>query len=216
MQLLGFGEVRWGDAVPRAAQWRLATIPQVLSTEQLATLLSAFDRSSASGRRDYAIALCFARLGLRASEVAAVRLDDINWRASVLTVAAGKSRRVDRLPLPAPVATAVAAYLRRGRPATSVREVFVHHRAPIGAPLGATGVRGAMRRAYQRAGFDPRMTGTHVLRRTVATRLLRAGASMKEIADVLRHRALDTTAIYAKVDLPALRMVALPWPEVTP
>jgi integrase/recombinase XerD len=153
---------------------------------------------------------------MRAGEVAAIRLDDIDWRAATLAIPADKSRRGTRMPLPAQVATALADYLRCGRPATAERAVFVHHRAPRGARGDASLIRIAVRRAYARAGLDPRLTGTHVLRHTAATRLLRAGASMKEIADVLRHRCLDTSAIYTKVDRTALQGVALPWLEVQP
>jgi integrase/recombinase XerD len=204
------------SAVPRAAVWRLSHVPRVLSDTDIAAFLAAFDRTTALGRRDYAIAVCLVSLGMRAGEVAAITLDDIDWRSATLAIPAGKSRRGSRMPLPAEVAKALADYLRRGRPATAERAVFVHHRAPRGTRGDASLIRIAVRRAYARAGMDPRLTGTHVLRRTAATRLLRAGASMKEIADVLRHRSLDTSAIYTKVDLPALQGVALPWPEVQP
>lgn len=214
LQLRGIAAAHWIDGLPRVASWRLASIPDVLSDGQLRDLLGVFDRATATGRRDYAIAVCFTHLALRAGEVARISLDDIEWRSRVLTVAAGKGRHSDRLPLPSHVVTALSDYLRHARPTTGERRVFVHHRAPLGTPLGVSGVRGAMRRAYARAGFDPRMTGTHVLRHTAATHLLRAGASMKQIADVLRHRSLDTSAIYAKVDRAALSGVALPWPEV--
>ena len=204
------------SAVPRAAVWRLSHVPRVLSDTELAAFLAAFDRTTALGRRDYAIAVCLVTLGMRAGEVAAIKLDDIDWRAATLAIPADKSRRGTRMPLPAQVATALAEYLRRGRPVTAERAVFVHHRAPRGTRGDASLIRIAVRRAYARAGLDPRLTGTHVLRHTAATRLLRAGASMKEIADVLRHRSLDTSAIYTKVDRTALHGVALPWPEVQP
>lgn len=213
LQLRGVGDSRWAAAVPRAACWRLAALPRALDDGQLQAILAAFDRARPTGQRGYAIALCFTRLGLRAGDVARMTLDDVDWRASTLTLSPGKGRRADRLPLPAAVAAALAAYLRHGRPTTAAREIFVHHRAPRGGPLGPSGVRGAMRQAYHCSGLDPHVTGTHVLRHTVATRLLQAGASMKEIADVLRHRSLDTSAIYAKVDLATLTTVALPWPE---
>ncbi|MGH7672074.1 MAG: tyrosine-type recombinase/integrase, partial [Gemmatimonadales bacterium] len=129
LQLRGLGDARWAAAVPRAACWRLAALPRVLRDEQLQAFLAAFDRATGTGRRDYAIAVCFTALGLRASEVAQLSLDALDWRARTLTLAPGKSRRVDRLPLPAPVAAALAAYLRDGRPPTTAREVFVHHRA---------------------------------------------------------------------------------------
>lgn len=204
------------SAVPRAAVWRLSHVPRVLSDTDVAAFLAAFDRATPLGRRDYAIAVCLVGLGMRAGEVAAITLDDIDWRSATLAIPAGKGRRGSRMPLPAQVAQALADYLRFGRPATAERAVFVHHRAPRGTRGDASLIRIAVRRAYARAGLDPRLTGTHVLRHTAATRLLRAGASMKEIADVLRHRSLDTSAIYTKVDRTALQSVALPWPEVQP
>lgn len=216
LQLRGLATAHWADGLPRVACWRLAEIPDVLNDRQIHDLLDAFDRATGRGRRDYAIAVCFTHLALRAGEVARISLDDIEWRSRVLTVAAGKGRCADRLPLPTHVLAALADYVRHGRPTTNARAVFVHHRAPVGTPLGVSGVRSAMRQAYARAGFDPRVTGTHVLRHTAATHLLRAGASMKQVADVLRHRSLDTSAIYAKVDHPALSSVVLPWPEVRP
>lgn len=212
LQLQGIGDPRWRQAITGAAQWRLAALPQVLTDDQLELFLTAFDHKTALGRRDYALAMCFTELGLRACEVAQLCLDDIDWRAGTVVIAAGKIRRATQLPLPARVAAALAEYLRHGRPAATTRRIFVQHRAPRGEPLGLAGVRGAIRYAYERAGLRP--MGTHVLRRTAATRLLRAGASMKEVADFLRHRSLDTSAIYAKVDLPALTGVALAWPEV--
>lgn len=216
LSLLGVGDASAVYGVPRAAQWRLAGLPVGLTDQQLKAFLAAFDRSTAVGRRDFAIALCLSELGLRASEVARLTLNDVDWRARTVTIAAGKGRRVDSLPLPAHVARAILDYVRRGRPATAVREIFVHHRAPWGQHVGPELVRGAVRRGFARAGLDPKWTGTHLLRRTAATRLLRGGASMKEIADVLRHRSLDSAAIYAKVDHAALADVALPWPEVGP
>lgn len=216
LRLQGVGDARWLAAVPRAAQWRLATLPPVFTEAELSAFLAAFDRTTATGRRGYALALCFTQLGLRVGEVARLSLDDIDWRAGVLTLLPGKTRRASQLPLHANVAAALADYLRHGRPLSSSRVIFVHHRAPRGAPLGASGVRCAVRAAYGRAGMGTRWTGTHVLRHTTATRMLRAGVSLKGIADVLRHRSLDTSAIYAKVDRAALAEVALPWPWVQP
>jgi len=138
-------------------------------------------------------------LGLRAGEVAAITLDDIDWRAGTLAIPTCKSRRGTRLPLPAQVAVALADYLQRGRPATTERAVFVHHRAPRGARGKASLIRIAVRRAYARAGLDPRLTVTHVLRHTAATRLLRAGASMKEIAE---EKSLRKTGTVVEVDHP--------------
>lgn len=216
LRLLGIGDARWLAAVPRAAQWRLATLPRVLTDTELSAFQAAFDLKTATGRRGYALALCFTELGLRAGEVARLTLDDIDWRAGVLTLAPGKTRRASQLPLLPKVAAALADYLQHGRPSTKSRVIFVHHRAPQGQPLGPSGVRGDVRRAYERAGLDAHLTGTHVLRHTAATRMLRAGVSLKEIADVLRHRSLDTSAIYTKVDRSALAEVSLPWPQEQP
>jgi site-specific recombinase XerD len=214
LQLRGLASGAWGAAIPRAAHWRLGRVPRVLTDEELQAFLAAFDHTTAQGRRDHAMAVCLLDLGLRASDVARLTLDALDWRTGTVTLAAGKSRRGSCLPLPVRVARALVDYLRHGRPPTTARALFVHHRPPRGAGIGTTVVRSAMRLAYARAGLDPRVTGTHVLRHTTATRLLRAGVSLKEIADVLRHRSLDTSAIYAKVDVPALAAVALPWPEV--
>lgn len=200
-------------SLPRAANWRLAGLPATLTNDELTAFLAAFDRTTAIGRRDYAIALCLSGLGLRASEVARLTLDDVDWRAATIAIAPGKGRREDRLPLPAYIAKALVDYMRHGRPETRARFIFVHHRAPLGRGGSASLVRSAVRLAYARVGLDARFTGTHVLRHTAATRILRNGGSMKEVADVLRHRSLDTSAIYAKVDLPMLADVALPWPS---
>jgi integrase len=183
-----------------------------LTDDELTAFLATFDRTTALGRRNYAIAVCLSGLGLRAGEVARLTLDDVDWRAGTIAIAPSKGRRGDRLPLPAHVADALVDYLRHGRPETRVRFIFVHHRVPRGQGGGPSLVRSAVRLAYARAGLGARFSGTHVLRHTAASRLLRSGASMKEVADVLRHRSLDTSAIYAKVDLPALASVALPWP----
>jgi site-specific recombinase XerD len=200
-------------AVPRVPQWRLAHVPRVLSEEQLDAFLAAFDRSTAIGRRDYAMALCQAELGLRAGEVAALRLEDLDWHAAVLRVPACKIRRERELPLAARTGRAVADYLRHGRPATRDRHVFVRHRPLCGTPVNTAVIQTAVRRAYARVPGCEGWAGTHALRHTAATRLHRRGAKLKEVADLLGHRSLDTTVIYTKVDLPRLSAVALPWPE---
>jgi site-specific recombinase XerD len=198
-------------ALPRVAQWRDARLPQVLSAQEITQLLNAFDRSRATGKRDYAIARCLIDLGLRRTEVARLRLEDVDWRAGTLSIHA-KGKRIDVLPLPAATARAIAAYLKDGRPVTSRRELFVRHRPPVNAPAGPDIVRNAVRYAAKRCGLEHRIRGTHILRHTLAGRLVQGGAQFKEIADLLRHRSLDTTTIYAKVDLQALARVALPWP----
>lgn len=197
-------------ALPRIAQWRLAGLPQVLSAQEIEQLLRAFDRRQATGRRDYAITRCLLDLGLRRSEVARLQLDDVDWKAATLRIHA-KGTRIDVLPLPASTGEAIAEYLQKGRPQTTRREIFVRHRPPMNAPAEPDIVRNAVRYAAERCGLERRIRGTHILRHTMAGRLVQGGAPFKQIADLLRHRSLDTTTIYAKVDLPALRQVALPW-----
>jgi integrase len=188
----------------------------VLTDDQVKAVLASFDRSTATRLRGHAMITCMAELGLRACEVAALRIDDFRWREGKITVPATKTRREDVLPLTAPVARAVLAYLRQGRPKSRTRCVFVHHVAPIGTAAGPSVVRQAVAAACARAGLDRKLSCASVFRHTVATRLLRTGSTIKEVADVLRHRSIDTVAIYAKVDLSTLRSVALPWPGGTP
>ncbi|BCZ84795.1 hypothetical protein PTKU64_84700 [Paraburkholderia terrae] len=199
-------------AVPRVAYWRLATLPDSLTDSQLMGLVNSFDRTCPTGRRDYAIIRCLVDLGLRASEVASIQLNDLNWREGTLRIAKAKAKRTTLLPLPVETGRAIADYLRFGRPKTDNRALFVRHRAPRDEPVGPSLVRNAVRCAYARCGLAQRWTGTHVLRHSVASRLLREGASLKDIADLLRHRSVNTTTIYVKVDLPKLSTVALPWP----
>jgi site-specific recombinase XerD len=197
-------------AIPRTAQWRLASVPRSLSMAELAQFLRCFDRRSSTGMRDYAMARCCADLGLRASEIARLRLNDVNWREGTLTIA-GKGRRIDLLPLPKATGQAIAEYLRGGRPTTISRALFMRHRPPLHRSVTAGSVRNAIRYAAQRSGLADRIDGSHVLRHTIAQRLVHSGASLKQIADLLRHRCLDTTTIYTKIDLRNLARVALPW-----
>ena len=199
-------------AIPRIAQWRMASLPKWLSADELIQLLDAFDRSTATGRRDYAIARCFVDLGLRTTEIARLRLDDVAWHEGVVRIQS-KGRRVDLLPLPKATGRAIVEYLRKGRPATPDRGLFVRHRPPVGKPVTPCIVRNAVRYAARRCGLQQCFHGPHILRHTVAKRLLQGGSTLKQIADVLRHRCLDTTGIYAKVDVAALTRVALPWPR---
>ncbi len=199
-------------AVPAPASWRLASLPPALTDQEVARLLSAFDRGTVAGRRDYAITRCLVDLGLRAQEVARLRLEDLDWRKGILRIVGTKSRRDDELPLTAPIGAAMAAYIRRGRPQTAAREIFLRLRAPVGQRMTRSTIGNLILRAAARTGMESTVTGPRILRHTAATRMLQRGASIKEIADVLRHRCLDTTAIYTKVDLPRLTTVALPWP----
>lgn len=211
--LLRYVHVRgWIDrdlasCVPAVAGWRLAGLPKSLEPDQVRRLLASCDRRSTRGRRDRAILLLVLRLGLRAGDLAALALDDVDWRAGEV-ILRGKGRRESRLPLPRDVGRAVADYLRGGRPPSSSRRVFIRSHAPH-VPLTVSGICMAARHALRRAGLAG---GTHVLRHTAATQMLHRGASLPEIGHVLRHRHLDTTAIYAKVDFAALRTVVRPWP----
>lgn len=198
-------------ALPRVAQWRLASLPQVLSHEQVDQLLHAFDLNHATGKRDYAITRCLLDLGLRRAEVSRLRLEDVDWVTGTVRIHA-KGKRIDVLPLPKATGQAIADYLQEGRPRTTRREIFVRHRPPLNAPANLDIVRNAVRYAAKRCGLEDQIRGTHIFRHTLAGRLVQGGARFKEIADLLRHRTLDTTTIYAKVDMSALAQVALPWP----
>jgi integrase/recombinase XerD len=199
-------------AIPQVAHWRLASLPEYLSQEELARLMSAFEHADPQRQRDHAIVRCLVDLGLRSFEVAALRLEDIDWKNATLTVRVGKSHRADVLPLPVVTGQAIASYLQKARPTTESRAVFVRHRAPLDVPVDAGVIRSVVRQAAARSGLVGRLHGPHRLRHSAATRMLQGGATLKEIADVLRHRSLDTTAIYAKVDLTRLSAIAQPWP----
>jgi integrase len=198
-------------AIPRAANWRLASLPEVLTDAEIDQLLRSFDQPFPSRRRAYAMVRCLVDLGLRSSEVVNLRLEDIDWVDGTISLLRTKGRRTDVLPLPAATGSAIAAYLRDERPLTSNRAIFVRHVAPYDEPIEKGVVKRAVLAGYRRCGWT--RTGVHILRHSVASRLLRTGAPLKDIADVLRHRSLDTSAIYAKVDLTKLAAVALPWPE---
>ncbi len=199
-------------AVPATSLPRLRRLPGGLSGDQLSRLVGSIDVSRPIGLRAHAIIECLVSLGLRAGEVAALRLTDIDWRKGTLRVNTSKVRRSDVLPLPPTVGRAVAAYLKRGRPRTADGHVFVRHYMPIGGPLKSHNVSHTVKRALRRAGLFLPSMGAHVLRHTTASRLVRAGVSVKHIADVMRHRDIDTTRIYTKVDWPRLAEAALPWP----
>jgi integrase/recombinase XerD len=204
----GFIERSLAEAVPTVAR-RRQVLPKGLDAQTVSALLASCDRRTTVGRRDYAILLLLVRLGLRACEVAALTLDDLDWRAGELQIRATKGRRVDRLPLPDDVGKALAGYLRRGRPQDESRAVFLSVRAPR-AGLSANGIKQVVRHACKRAGVSE--CGAHRLRHTAASELLRAGAPLAEIAQLLRHRDVATTAIYASVDRAALVTLAKPWP----
>lgn len=197
--------------VPAVAAWRLSTVPKFLSPNQVQHVLEDCDRTTPQGRRNYAILMLLARLGLRAGEVVNLTLDDIRWSAGEITVQ-GKGGRQARLPLPQKVGQALADYLKKGRPSCSSRRVFIRSQAPRqGFPNGSA-VTMLVRRALERAGVSSARKGAHLFRHSLATNMLRRGASLAEIGQILRHRGLNTTAIYAKVDFDALLTLAQPWP----
>jgi integrase/recombinase XerD len=200
-------------AVPGVAGWRLSQLPKALSADQVERLLASCDRGASAGRRDYAILMLLARLGLRGGEVSALTLDDIDWESGEIVVH-GKGQRVARLPLPADVGSALVNYLRQDRPACSTRRVFIRVKAPKRGFISPSVICCIVRRALKRAGLAPVFKGAHLLRHSLATDLLRRGASLVEIGQLLRHSQSNTTQIYAKVDIATLRAIALPWPGV--
>jgi site-specific recombinase XerD len=195
--------------VPAVAGWRLAGLPKGLPPAAVHALVASCDRRTRLGRRDYAVLTMLVRLGMRAGELAALTLEDVNWRTGTIIIR-GKGHQVESLPLPNDVGEALAAYVRRARPATSIdRTVFVRYRAPHHC-LSTSGVTQIVAAAARRAGLG--VIHAHRLRHTAASQLLRAGAPLPEIGQLLRHRRALTTAIYAKVDRAALRTIARPWP----
>jgi site-specific recombinase XerD len=215
-----FRFLRWrGDiamdlafTVPRVADWRLSSLPKSLPAGDVERLIMSCRRATVTGQRDYTLLLLLARLGLRAGEVVALTLDDIDWDAGELKVR-GKGGREDRLPIPRDVGRAMATYLRQGRPRDcTTRRFFVRRKAPLRGFASSVAVCTIVRRALERAAIASPRKGAHLLRHSLATEMLRRGAPLAEIGELLRHRLVDTTAIYAKVDLVALRALAQPWP----
>ena len=198
-------------AVPAVANWSMPSIPRAISTEQVRHLLSRCGRHTAMERRDYAIILLLARLGLRASEVVKLELDDINWEAGCLHVQT-KGGQQTELPLPVDAGEAIASYLQHGRPHCNSRRVFLRAKAPIRGFLGPCAISSIVRHVLERTGTSAPTKGAHQFRHGLASEMLHRGASLDEIGEVLGHRSLETTKIYIKVDIDALRTLALPWP----
>jgi site-specific recombinase XerD len=189
----------------------MSSVPRAISPDQVLRLLARINRRTAVGRRDYAILLLLARLGLRSSEVVFLELEDIDWKDGSLSVR-GKGGRRLQLPLPADVGEAIVAYVRHGRTPSNSRRVFLRAKAPFRGFLGPSAIGSIVRHALLRAGIDAPTTGAHQFRHGLATEMLRHGASLSEIGELLGHRSPETTKIYTKVDLEALRTLALPWP----
>ena len=204
------------EAVPKVPTWKLAKLPRYLPDSDVERILGACDRPNSMALRDRAMLLLLIRLGLRASDVVALQLGDLDWAQARLRVV-GKERRETRLPLSQDAGDAILRYLEAERPAAATNHVFLTARAPI-RPISSSGLRDVVRRLIERAGIQAPSRGTHILRHSLATRLLRQGATLDTIGAVLRHRDLNTTALYAKVDVGLLRQVAQPWPgaEVSP
>lgn len=201
-------------AVPTISSWKLATIPKTMTKEQLSRFLASFDRKTPCGQRDYAMAMCFLELGIRRSEVKNLLLDDIDWKNSTVTIRSSKTSQSRILPLPVRLGKALACYLKNGRPKTDSRNVFIRYSVPLGKPVTAYIVDWAMAKAHERAGLADQCSGTHIFRHTLSTIIHRKGVTLKEIADILGHKRIDTTTIYTKVNLTMLAKVTLPWPEV--
>ena len=212
LRLRGFVATDLAACVPAIATWQFSSLPRFIPMRQVRQVLHACDRRTAHGRRDYAVLLLLARLGLRACEVVGLALDDINWRIGEITIR-GKANRSTRLPLPPDVGDALAAYLKKGRPPCASRRVFLCLRAPRRAFANSEAISTIVARRFKIAGIDAPYTGAHVFRHSLATYMLHEGASFAEIGHLLRHRSFDTTALYAKVDLQALLPLAQRWPE---
>jgi len=208
----GLNPFALAGCVPSIRQWRLASLPTYLSAAQVQQVLDACDRTTALGRRDYAILMMLAQLGLRADEVATLTLDDIDWRSGEILVRA-KGRQRARMPMPPGVGAAVVAYLRDGRPRSSCRRLFLRLLAPNVGFASGCAITMVAKTALERAGIRGYAHhGAHIFRHSLATELLRSGATLSEIGQLLRHESPDTTRIYAKVDVEALRTLSLPWP----
>jgi site-specific recombinase XerD len=199
-------------AIPWVAHWSMASIPKAISPEHARRALASCDRRRPIGRRDYAILLLLARLGLRSGEVASLTLDDIDWEAGTLNVH-GKGGQESPLPLLAHVGEAIADYLKNGRADSESRRVFLRINAPIRGFKTEKAVSNVVRYALERAGIDSPRKGSHQFRHALSTQMLRQGSSLAEIGEVLRHKSPDSTRIYAKVDLDSLRTLAPPWPS---
>jgi site-specific recombinase XerD len=198
-------------SLPTVANRRLSTVPRYMTPKEIERVLKACPCHTAMDRRDYAILLLLARLGLRAGEVVALQIEDINWRAGEFLVR-GKGKLHERMPLPADVGEALASYLRLDRPACRTRQVFVCMQAPYRGFAHSSALAGIVHRALQRADLRPTFKGAHLFRHSLATSLLRTGTTMEEIGEVLRHKSTNTTEIYAKVDFEGLRSLAHSWP----
>jgi site-specific recombinase XerD len=211
LRLRGYVHRDIASGIPRMPAWKPIDLPSYLESSEVERLLKACDQSSPTGMRDYAILLLLTRLGLRAGEVCHLTLDDIDWEASQITIC-GKGGKRNRLPLPLDAGKALVRYLQHGRPPCSCRHVFIRMHAPQTGFQSSDAIRVVVKRTLKRAGLHPSHMGSHLLRHTFATHLLRKGASLLEIGRILGHENPDSTLIYAHIDQKKLRAVAQPWP----
>jgi integrase/recombinase XerD len=212
LRMRGIGHAKLADSVPKMRTFRLKNVPTYLNESQEEKFLSSFDRSSPSGLRNYAIAVLLIKLGLRANEAQSLTLDDIDWKNGVIAIRNNKCRRVDRLPLLPEVGEALLDYLKNARPKSEHRQVFLKLKHGKTQPIKRGTVGSAMSAGLAQFGIILPKKGTHIMRRTVASRMIQNGSSIKEVSDVLRHRDLDTSMIYTKINIPLLSEVAMPWP----
>ena len=199
------------SSVPTVADWRMSDLPKSLESDEVELLLQSCDRLNTTGQRDYAILILLARLGLRAGEIVAMTLDDIHWEAGLVTIH-GKGARRDQLPISQDIGDAMATYIRYGRPPCNTRRVFIRARAPRKGFSSSVAISNIVHRALKRTGLNPIRKGAHLLRHSLASKMLHHGASLSEIGEILRHSTQNTTEIYTKIDLPALSTLAEPWP----
>ncbi|MBY3027347.1 site-specific integrase [Rhizobium leguminosarum] len=212
LHLKGFISMPLAGCVPSIRRWRLAGLPTFLPPEKVQKVLDACDRTTAMGRRDYAVLMILAKLGLRASEVSNLNLDDIDWQSGTILVH-GKGRRQATMPLRHDVGTALVAYIRHGRPASACRRLFLRTLAPHVGFTSGSAITWIAKQALEQADIEGYAHhGAHLFRHSLATDLLRSGASFAEIGQLLRHRSIDSTRIYAKLDIDKLRELSLPWP----
>ena len=199
--------------VPSVAKWKLASLPKFIKPDQVQIVLQSFDLQTSIGKRNYAIILLLSRLGLRAGEISALKIEDIDWENGVITIL-GKGGRKDRFPIPNDVGRAIATYLKNGRPNCLSRCVFVRHKPPISEFKNYMAISTMVHRAVERVGVgkDLPYIGAHLFRHTLATEMLQRGFTLGEVGEILRHQSPSTTALYAKVDIKNLKPLAKPWP----
>ncbi len=202
------------ETIPTIPYWKLSKVPRQLSNNDLQKFTSSFDNTTPFGLRNKTMIMCLTKLGLRSCEVANLSLDDIDWKSGVIKISKNKSRRTDHLPLLKEVGTALVNYLKKGRPITKDRHIFVNHGNKKGVSISSYVVRYIVRKGFKKAGLRVPSRPTHLLRHTLASQMIQQGVTIKEIADILRHRCLDTTMIYTKINLSGLNDVVMPWLEV--